>query len=74
MVWLLVTVGAVTAAVLVALVLMLFKHVRGLVASIDALRSELMPLLDDVRRGSEAAQRRVAEMQGRAAALRREPG
>jgi hypothetical protein len=74
MVWLLVAVGAVTAAVLLALVVTLFKHLRGLTASIEGLRSELTPLVEDIRRGSEAAQRRVSEMQDRAAALRREPG
>jgi hypothetical protein len=74
MVWLLVAVGAVTVAVLLALVVALMKHLRGLTASLAGLRTELMPLLEDIRIGSEAAQKRVAEMQERAAGLRGESG
>lgn len=65
MVWVLVAVGAVTAAVLLVLVVGLFRHIRDLATALQRLEADLAPLLEDIQRGSGEAQRKVADLQGR---------
>jgi cell division protein FtsB len=73
MVWLLVAVGAATSTVLLILVVVLLRHLRGLAASLQGLQEDLVPVLTEIQRGSEEAQRTVARLQDRSAALRSEP-
>ena len=73
MVWLLVAVGAATSAVLLILVVVLLRHLRGLAASLQGLQEDLVPVLAEIQRGSEEAQRTMARIQERSTALRREP-
>jgi hypothetical protein len=70
MVWVLVSVGAVTAVILLVLVVALFRHLRELAGSLQALQAELVPVLEEIQRASEEAQRRLGVMDQRAAALR----
>ncbi len=70
-VWVLVVVGGVTAAVLLALVVALFRHLRGLAASLVQLQEDLLPVLEEIRRGSEEAQGRMARLEGRRASRTR---
>jgi hypothetical protein len=72
MVWLLVAVGAVTATVLLILVIALLRHLRGLASSLRGLQEELVPVLAEIQHRSEQAQRTLALMEGRAGTLRRE--
>jgi hypothetical protein len=74
MVWVLVAVGAVTAAVLLVLVVGLFRHIKELATALQRLQADLAPLLEDIQRGSGEAQRKVTELQGRSAVPRRDPG
>jgi hypothetical protein len=74
MLWVLVAVGTATAAVLLVLVVGLLRHLRELATALQRLQADLAPLLEDIQRGSEEAQRKVGDLQGRAAALRRDPG
>jgi Tfp pilus assembly protein PilN len=74
MVWVLVAVGAATAAVLLVLVVGLFRHLRAMATALQRLQADLSPLLEDIQRGSEEAQRKVADLQARAAAVRRDRG
>jgi hypothetical protein len=74
MVWVLVAVGTVTAAVLLVLVVGFLRHIRALATALQQLQADLAPLLEDIHRGSGEAQRKVADLQGRSAALRRDPG
>jgi hypothetical protein len=74
MVWLLVAVGAATALVVLFLMVALFRHLRGLTSSLQALQEDLVPILAEIQRGSEEAQRTLARMQDRSAALRGKPG
>jgi hypothetical protein len=74
MVWLLVGTGAVTATILLILVVALLRHLHGLAASLEGLQGDLVPVLEDIRRGSEEAQATLTRLQDRAAALRDEPG
>jgi cell division protein FtsB len=73
MVWLLIAVGAATSTVLLILVVVLLRHLRGLAASLRGLQDDLVPVLTEIQRGSEEAQQTVARLQERSAALRREP-
>jgi hypothetical protein len=73
MVWLLVSVGAVTGVILLVLVMALLRHLRGLAGSLQELQADLVPVLEEIQRGSEEAQRRLDHMEQRSAALRREP-
>jgi hypothetical protein len=72
MVWTLVAVGAATATVLLILVVTLLRHLRGLASSLQGLQEDLVPALAEIQRGSERAQRTLALMEERTAALRRE--
>lgn len=74
MVWLLVAVGAAGAVVLLVLVVALLRHLRQLATSLQELQADLVPVLEEIQRGSEEAQKRMAGMEGRAAALRRDRG
>jgi uncharacterized protein (DUF3084 family) len=70
-VWVVVVVGAVTAAVLLALLVVLFRHLRGLTASLVQLQEELLPALEEIRRGSEEAQGRMVRLEMRRASRTR---
>jgi uncharacterized protein YoxC len=70
MVWVLVSVGAVTAVILLILVVALLRHLRELAGSLEALQADLVPMLEEIQRGSEEAQRRLDRMEQRSAALR----
>jgi hypothetical protein len=74
MVWALVSIGAVTAVVLLALIVVLLRHLHGLATSLKALQEELAPILNDIQRGSEEAQRTLARVQERAASARGDAG
>jgi uncharacterized protein YoxC len=74
MVWALVAIGAVTAVVVLVLVVVLLRHLHGLATSLKALQEELVPVLNDIQRGSEEAQRTLARVQERAASARGESG
>jgi hypothetical protein len=65
MVWLLIGVGAVTAAVLLALLVGLLRHLHGVAGSLKQLEEDLVPVLEEIRRGSEEAQARMARLEGR---------
>jgi hypothetical protein len=73
MVWVLLAVGAATATVLLVLVVALLRHLRALAASLQALQEDLVPVLADIQRGSEEAQRTMARIRQRSAAVRGEP-
>jgi hypothetical protein len=69
MVWFLVTVGVATAAVLIALLMALMRHLRGLAASLKELQEDLLPVLEEIQRGSEEAQSRMVRLEERRSAL-----
>ena len=72
MVWVLIGVGALTAAVAVWLVVALLLRLKALSEAVAALQESLLPVLEEIRRGSEEAQARMVRLQERRAAL--EPG
>jgi hypothetical protein len=74
MVWLLVGTGAVTATILLILVVALLRHLRGLASSLKGLQGDLVPVLEDIRRGSEEARITLTRLQDRSTAVRDEPG
>lgn len=65
MVWFLVSVGVATAAVLIALFVALMRHLRGLAASLKELQEDLLPVLEEIQRGSEEAQARMVRLEER---------
>jgi len=69
MVWFLVTVGVATAAVLIALLVALMRHLRGLAASLKELQEDLLPVLEEIQRGSEEAQARMVRLEERRSAI-----
>ncbi|MGH2675806.1 MAG: hypothetical protein ACRDKA_03710 [Actinomycetota bacterium] len=69
MVWIVVGVGVVTAAVLLGLVVALFRHLRALSESLVRLQEDLLPVLEDIRRSSEEAQGRMIGLEERQASL-----
>jgi hypothetical protein len=69
MVWVLVGVGMVTAVVAVAVVAALVRRLRALTESVAELQRALLPVLEDIRRGSEEAQQRMTRLQESGAAL-----
>jgi hypothetical protein len=74
MVWLLVVTGAATATILLILVVALVRHLRGLAAALEGLQGDLVPVLEEIRRGSAEAQATLHRLQDRASAPRDEPG
>jgi hypothetical protein len=74
MVWFLVIVGAITAAVLLALFLALLRHLHGLAGSLQRLEADLVPVLEDIRRSSEEAQARMARLEERRRVLSGDSG
>lgn len=73
MAWFLASIAAVTAVLMLILVVVLIRHLRALAGSIERLQADLVPVLEEIQRGSETAGRRLAGMQERAAALRSGP-
>jgi hypothetical protein len=71
-VWVLIVVGALTAVVVLGLVVALLRRLKALSDSVAALQEAMLPVLEDIRRGSEEAQGRMVRLQERASAL--EPG
>jgi hypothetical protein len=71
-VWVLIGVGALTAAVAVWLVVALLLRLKALSEAVAALQESMLPVLEDIRRGSEEAQARMDRLQERRTAL--EPG
>lgn len=74
MVVLVIVVGVVTAGVLTATLLILFRHIRLLADSLSKLQSELVPVLEEIRSDSELAQTRIERLGQRRAALQRDRG
>lgn len=72
MVWVLIGVGALTAAIAVWLVVALLLRLKALSEAVAALQESMLPVLEDIRHGSEEAQSRMVRLQERRAAL--EPG
>jgi TolA-binding protein len=69
MVWVLVGVGMATAVVAVVVVAALVRRLRALTESVAELQRALLPVLEDIRRGSDEAQQRMTRLQESGAAL-----
>jgi hypothetical protein len=69
MVWVLVGVGAATAVVAMALVIALVRRLRTLSESVAELQRALLPVLEDITRGSEEARQRMAQLEERSASV-----
>ncbi|HYZ10701.1 MAG TPA: hypothetical protein VE962_02280 [Actinomycetota bacterium] len=69
MVWVLVGVGVATAVAAVVLVMALVSRLRSLSESVAELQHALVPVLEDIQRGSEEARRRMASLEERGAAV-----
>ena len=69
MVWVLVGVGVATVVVAIALAVALMGRLRSLSESVAELQRSLVPVLEDIRRGSEEAQGRMASLEERGTAL-----
>ena len=67
-------VGALSAVVLVVLAVALGRRLSELTKAMSALQSELMPALQAIRESSEDTRRLAAELEERAALLRRDRG
>ena len=74
MVWVLVGVGVATVVVAIVLAAALIARLRSLTESVAELQHSLLPVLEDIRRGSEEAQRRMASLQERGTALQAPAG
>lgn len=68
-VWVLVGVGAVTAVVALVLVVTLLRRLKALAGAVVELQDALLPVLEEIRRGSEEAQGRMIRLEERRAAL-----
>lgn len=64
-------VGALSALILVALLIAFARRLTRLTAALAALQSELMPALDAIRKTSEETTRMATELEERARVLRR---
>jgi hypothetical protein len=68
-VWVLIGVGAVTAVVALVLVVTLLRRLKALAGAVVELQDALLPMLEEIRRGSEEAQGRMIRLEERRAAL-----
>jgi hypothetical protein len=73
MVWVLIGVGAVTAVVGLVLVVALLRRLRALGEEVAELQEALLPVLEEIRRGSEEAQGRMLRLEERRAAMEADP-
>lgn len=69
MVWVLIVTGALTAVVVLGLVVSLLRRLKALSESVAALQAAMLPVLEDIRRGSEEAQSRMSRLEERRTAL-----
>jgi hypothetical protein len=67
-------VGAVSAVVLVGLLIAFARRLSALTEAMSALQTELMPALDAIRKSSEDTRELAAKLEERAALLRRDRG
>lgn len=72
-VWVLIGVGAVTAAVALVLVATLLRRLKALGEAVVELQEALLPVLEEIRRGSEEAQGRMIRLEERRAAMEADP-
>jgi hypothetical protein len=70
----LIALGATSLGVLLVLLVVLLGHLRRLARSLQRLQSELTPILEEVRDGSQRAQGRLADLERRRESLQRRPG
>lgn len=63
--------GVVTVGVLVVMLVALLRHLRALSESLTRLQAELLPLLEEIQEGSDAAQERLRVLDRRSASMRR---
>lgn len=72
-VWVLIGVGAVTAVVALVLVATLLRRLKVLGEAVVELQEALLPVLEEIRRGSEEAQGRMIRLEERRAAMKADP-
>jgi hypothetical protein len=72
-VWVLIGVGAVTAVVALVLVATLLRRLKALSEAVAELQEALLPVLEEIRRGSEEAQGRMIRLEERRAAMETGP-
>jgi hypothetical protein len=72
-VWVLIGVGAVTAVVALVLVAALLRRLKALGEAVAELQEALLPVLEEIRRGSEEAQGRMIRLEERRAAMETGP-
>lgn len=68
-VWVLIGIGAVTAVVAMVLVVSFLRRLKALAGAVVELQEALLPVLEEIRRGSEEAQGRMIRLEERRAAL-----
>jgi Sec-independent protein translocase protein TatA len=67
-------VGALSAVVLVALLIAFARRLSELTRAMTALQSELLPALDAIRQTSDETRRLATQLEERARVLRRDEG
>lgn len=67
-VWVLIGIGAVTAVVAMVLVVSFLRRLKALAGAVVELQEALLPVLEEIRRGSEEAQGRMIRLEERRAA------
>ena len=72
-VWLLIGVAAVTAGVALVLVVALLHRLKALGRAVVELQEALLPVLEEIRRGSEEARGRMTRLEERRAAMEADP-
>jgi hypothetical protein len=72
-VWVLIGVGVVTAVVALVLVATLLRRLKALGEAVVELQEALLPVLEEIRRGSEETQGRMIRLQERRAATEADP-
>jgi hypothetical protein len=72
-VWVLIGVGAITAVVALVLVATLLGRLKALSEAVAELQESLLPVLEEIRRGSEEAQGRMIRLEERRAAMETGP-
>lgn len=72
-VWVLIGVGAVTAVVALVLVATLLRRLKAISEAVAEFQEALLPVLEEIRRGSEEAQGRMIRLEERRAAMETGP-
>jgi hypothetical protein len=72
-VWVLIGIGAVTAVVALVLVATLLRRLKALGEAVVELQEALVPVLEEIIRGSEEAQGRMMRLEERRAAMEADP-